>query len=422
MRYALWAVLMAATPTLAADELVRDGSRVLFLGDSNTFAGRFIAYLEAHAKAHYPERKIEWMNLGLPSETISGLSEPDHPYPRPDIHTRLAEALKKTKPTIVVACYGMNDGIYYPFSDERFQKYQDGYRKLIADCEKVGAKVVLMSPAPFDASPLKGKTLAKGAEKYSWLKPYADYDSEVLKRYSDWQITLRTKGYRVADAHAAMHHHFAKMRKIVPEYFVSGDGIHPDASGHFIVFRELASTLGLPIIGREARIDAAAGTSGNSEIGGIKVGVGKLDFSWKMPVSFPRDAAWHHRLAEIENIAVGIGALRLAITGLPEGKHSLFEGDKLIGTATAQEWKIGMDLTKWKDLGTNKRTAEMWDLIQKKQRILGLAWLTDVGHKRPDTRKGIPIADALKYGEEIDEQVKKLISAPAMQVRVMAEK
>ena len=415
---------MSVAPTLAADDLVREGesSRVLFLGDSNTFAGRFIAYLEAHAKAHYPERKIEWINLGLPSETVSGLSEPDHPYPRPDVHTRLAEALKKIKPTIVVACYGMNDGIYYPFGEERFQKYQEGYRKLIAECEKAGAKVVLMTPAPFDARPVKDKTQAKGAEKYSWLKPYVDYDAEVLKRYSDWQVTLREKGYRVADAHAAMHLHFAKMRKIVPEYAVSADGIHPDASGHFIVFRELASTLGLPIAGREARIDAAAGTSGNAEVGGIKVGVGKLDFSWKVPVSFPRDKAWHHRLAEIENIAVGIGALRLFLTGLPDGKHALYEGDKLIGSATAQEWKAGVDLTKWADLGTNKRTAELWDLIQKKQRILGLAWLTDVGHKRPDTRKGIPRAEAIKYGQEIDEQVKKLTSAPALQLRVVAEK
>ncbi len=422
MRNILLAVLVSLGPTLAADDVVPDGSRVLFLGDSNTFDGRFIALLEVHAKAHFPERKIAWINLGLPSETVTGLSEPDHPYPRPDIHTRVAEALKKTKPTLVVACYGMNDGIYYPFSEDRFQKYQQGYRKLIADCEKAGTKVVLMSPAPFDARPVKAKTLAKGAEKYSWLKPYVDYDSEVLTRYSDWQVTLREKGYRVADAHAAMHLHFAKMRKIVPEYGVSADGIHPDASGHFIIFRELASTLGLPITGRETRIDAAAGSSGNPEVSGIKVGPGKLDFTWKMSVSFPRHMAWHPRLAEIENIAVGIGSLRLGITGLPPGKHALYEGDKLIGSATAEQWKAGEDLSKWAELSTNKRTAEMWDLIQKKQRILGLAWLTDVGHKRPDTPKGTPLAEALKYGEEIDERVKKLTSSAAIQLRVVTEK
>lgn len=165
MRNILLAVLVSLGPTLAADDVVPDGSRVLFLGDSNTFDGRFIALLEVHAKAHFPERKIAWINLGLPSETVTGLSEPDHPYPRPDIHTRVAEALKKTKPTLVVACYGMNDGIYYPFSEDRFQKYQQGYRKLIADCEKAGTKVVLMSPGPVRCPPSESQNARQGGGK-----------------------------------------------------------------------------------------------------------------------------------------------------------------------------------------------------------------------------------------------------------------
>src|SRR5262245_55698622 len=213
MRLALLAALAAAGAAAAADPLA-DGRRVVFLGDSNTFAGRFIAYLDAHLVTQLPDRKVNLINLGLPSETVGGLSEPDHPYPRPNIHDRLAAALAKTKPTSVVACYGMNDGIYYPFDEERFRKYQDGYRKLISDCEKAGAKVVLMTPAPFDPKPLKDKVQAKGADKYSWLKPYAAYDDEVLKRYSEWLVTFRDKGYLVVDAHSALRAHLVRMRKI----------------------------------------------------------------------------------------------------------------------------------------------------------------------------------------------------------------
>lgn len=420
MRRTLLVMIVLASPVTAA-ELVVDKSRVVFLGDSNTFAGRFIGYLEAHLRLHHPDWKMELINLGLPSETISGLSEPDHPYPRPNIHDRLAAALSKTKPTIVVASYGMNDGIYYPFDEERFRKYQEGYRKLIADCEKAGAKVVLMTPAPFDAKPLKDKVQAKGAEKYSWLKPYANYDDEVLRRYSEWLVTFREKGYLVADAHTAIRGHLERMRKVDPAYSVSGDGIHPDASGHYVIFRELATTLGCPLDGFEARLDAAAGKSGTPGVADVKVGLGKLEFSWKAPATFPRDSAWHHRLVEVESINGGVGRFRLAIADLPEGKHALYESDKLIGTATADEWKRGVDLTKWNELSTNKRTAELWDLIQKKQRILGLAWLTDVGHKRPDTRKGIPLPDAQKYGLEIDAEVAKLLATPAIRLRISVE-
>jgi lysophospholipase L1-like esterase len=422
MRHAILAALMLSTPLLAADDFLRDGSRVLFLGDSNTYAGRFIAYLDAYAASHFPERKVELINLGLPSETVSGLSEPDHPFPRPNVHDRLAAALTKARPTVVVACYGMNDGIYYPFDEGRFRKYQDGYRKLIADCEKAGAKVVLMTPAPFDPKPLKGKVQAKGAEKYSWLKPYVDYDDETLRRYAQWLVTLRDKGYVVVDAHSAVRNHLETMRKVDPNYAVSADGIHPDASGHLVIFRELANAFRLSVDGFEAKIDTAEGKSTSAEISDIRIGPGKLEFTWALPAPFPRDSAWHHRLIELERLDTGLTRFRLLVTGLPAGSHALYEGDKLIGSATAEEWKAGVDVGRWKDLSANKRSAETWDEIQKKQRILGMAWLTDVGHNRPDTKKGISLNDAKKYADEVDVRVRKLAAPEKMRLRIAAAK
>jgi lysophospholipase L1-like esterase len=421
MRHAILAAVMLPSP-LVADDVLRDGSRVLFLGDSNTFAGRFIAYLDYHVLTRFPDRKVELINLGLPSETVSGLSEPDHPYPRPNIHDRLAAALASAKPTHVVACYGMNDGIYYPFDEERFKKYQDGYRKLIADCEKAGAKVILMTPSPFDAKPLRDKVLPRGAEKYSWLKPYSSYDDEVLMRYAEWLASLREKGYLVVDAHKAVRAHLAAMRKADPDYVVSADGIHPDANGHFIIFRELAETLRVSPKGIEARVDAAAGKSDTPEISRIKVSLGRLEFDWKVPLSFPRDPAWHHRMVSTERVDAGIAQQRLSVAGLPAGDHSIYEGDTLLGAHTADEWKAGVDCGRWTKLSANKRSAEAWDLVQKKQRILGLAWLTDVGHKRPDMRKGIPLADAQKYAAEVDARVRMLATPVELKLRIVAGK
>ncbi|MEI2725571.1 MAG: hypothetical protein V9H26_19255 [Verrucomicrobiota bacterium] len=48
-------------------------------------------------------------------------------FPRPDLHERLGRVLEKTKPDQVVACYGMNDGIYLPFSEERFAEVSSGH-------------------------------------------------------------------------------------------------------------------------------------------------------------------------------------------------------------------------------------------------------------------------------------------------------
>ena len=93
------------------------------------------------------------VGIGLSSETCSGLSEPDHPFPRPDVHERLDRALAKVRPDVVVACYGMNDGIYYPFGEDRFKAYQNGVNRLIEKVHATGAKLILLAPPPFDPVP-----------------------------------------------------------------------------------------------------------------------------------------------------------------------------------------------------------------------------------------------------------------------------
>ena len=46
--------------------------------------------------------------------------------------------IKKVKPDLVFACYGMNDGIYLPLADDRFGRFKDGMRKLHDEVTKGG--------------------------------------------------------------------------------------------------------------------------------------------------------------------------------------------------------------------------------------------------------------------------------------------
>src|SRR5260370_39550046 len=87
--------------------LLKKGQRVLFLGDSNTFAGLFVAYLDGYLMTRFPADRWELITLGLPRQTVSGLSEPDHPYPRPDDHELLERALAQTPPDLAGGGYGM---------------------------------------------------------------------------------------------------------------------------------------------------------------------------------------------------------------------------------------------------------------------------------------------------------------------------
>ena len=109
--------VMFLSPVCAAEKAFPlKAKRILFLGDSITAAGEFVNMIEMQLKLQSVDPVPELVNAGLPSEGCTGLSEPDHPFPRPDVHARLDRALTAVKPDVVVAFYGMKDGIYYPHS------------------------------------------------------------------------------------------------------------------------------------------------------------------------------------------------------------------------------------------------------------------------------------------------------------------
>ena len=141
-------VMLVKPASSAEDAFPIKAKRILFLGDSITAAGGFVNMIEVQLQLHGVEPMPELVNAGLPSETCTGLSEPDHPFPRPNVHERLDRALAAVKPDVVVACYGMNDGIYYPFSEERFQKYQEGINRLIEKVHAYAHKIQHLLPLP----------------------------------------------------------------------------------------------------------------------------------------------------------------------------------------------------------------------------------------------------------------------------------
>lgn len=222
--------------------------RIVFLGDSITHAGRYLAIVEAALHAQYPDERIpEFINLGLPSETVSGLSEPGHAggaFPRPNLHERLARILAETKPDLVIACYGMNCGMYYPLSQDRFDQFKSGIERLHNDVEKTGAKIIHLTPAFFDALPIRDRLLPDGLSEYR--QPYAKYD-DVLETYSKWLLEQRSRNWTVLDVHGAMKSAVMKARESNPNFTLASDGVHPNAAGQAIVAKPLAEHWGLSL-------------------------------------------------------------------------------------------------------------------------------------------------------------------------------
>lgn len=282
----------------------KDTKRILFLGNSITYAGTYVTDVEAYFIAHYPTQSFEFINVGLPSETVSGLSEPNHAdgrFPRPDLHERLARVLEQTKPDVVFACYGMNDGIYLPLDEARFRPYREGQKWLHAELEKIGAKrIIFLTPPVHDDKDL-------GTQGYNI----------TLDKYGEWLLAQRDSlNWEVADIHFPMKNYLNGKRKTDPSFKLAKDGVHPGDEGHWLMAQAVLNYLG-------------------------------------------------------ENVA----------------NTSDIHSALLVSSH-------GEDLLK---------------LVTERQAIMKDAWLGSTGHKRPEMRQGIPMAEARKRYDELEARIRELV-------------
>jgi lysophospholipase L1-like esterase len=308
---------LCTAPLRATDDFLPGIKRILFLGDSITHGGGYVEDFELYLYARHPERKFEVIDLGLSSETVSGLSEEGHAggkYPRPDLHERLDRALPKTKPDLVFACYGMNDGIYLPLDEARFAKFREGMEWLHGQVTAAGAQIIHLTPSTFHALAARPQPDADGNKPASLLGGY----NLVLDRYAAWLLEQRTKGWHVIDLHGPMNAYIEAQRKADPDFVFAKDGVHPNADGHALMADQIIAALA------------------------------------------PGDAAWWQKFRA--------------------------------------------------DLAANPQGAELRKLIHQHIHVLGDAWLSDVGHKRPGVNPGLPLPEAEAKAAEIDAQIRAILA------------
>lgn len=231
-------------PAEDASFFLKDGETVAFFGDSITQAGGYIVWTDAWIRANRPDANVRLINLGLASETVTGLTEPDHPFPRPNVHERIDRAIQRVPFDTAFVCYGMNDGIYHPFSEERFKTYQVGLLTLVEKLRTAGKRVVVMTPPPFDAGSVSPAGLVNAnAPEFGYKTSYRNYDEEVIAPYGKWVLTLGDRAALVIDLHTPVLASIAAKRVADPA-FKSGDGVHPNAAGHRIIAEAILAALG----------------------------------------------------------------------------------------------------------------------------------------------------------------------------------
>ncbi len=378
----------AETPFLQPQE------RVMFLGDSIAQEGRHIVLLDLLLRTRMPDASIQLIPLGLSSETVSGLSENHHPWPRPDIHERITRALEKAKPTTVIFCYGINDGIYAPFSEANFTRYQDGVKSLCAKMKAAGAKTVILTPPPFDAPSVKSALLPDGGGDYGYKTPWKDYDT-VMRRYSSWLLDTPGLADKVIDIHGPITRGLRAWRTQDPQW-KSGDGVHPVPVVYWLMASAIAEGLRLPT------------TIATLPSPTIKPD-GSATWVFSAPAALPDAADAPRGFLKV----AGYTANHLSIS-LPQATAAvwrLHEGGRLLAILTRDEVRAGVSLTDFPALSINRDASFALPTAMQRQKLLGGAWREHVGHTRPQTDRNFPsLEQALVTANQFDATIQPLLA------------
>jgi len=257
-----------ATPAAQGADAIA-GKRVVFLGDSITQSGGYVAFTTYYLEKLYPKRDFDVLGLGLASETLSGLSEDGHAggkFPRPCLFERLGRLLEKARPEVVFACYGINDGIYQPLDKDRTAAFQKGVTRLIEQCQAAGVKqIFLVTPPIYDSAPKAGEF---------------DYDA-VLIEYAKWETALTVPGVHVIDLHTAMRK--AREGRAAP---FSKDRVHPGDDGHLLMAMTILAALGV-----QAPDETVAAIKANPLFKLVEQKRAGRSAAWMRHVGYTREAA-----------------------------------------------------------------------------------------------------------------------------------
>jgi lysophospholipase L1-like esterase len=148
----------------AADFAIRDGDRVVFLGDSITEQRLYTTYIEAYALTRHPDWKLGFRNVGWGGDT-AWLRQRAHPdegrlfaaegealdgMVTNAVARGLGRDVLPHRPTFVTVKFGMNDHSYQKFRPDIFRAYARSQAEISRELQAAGARVTFLTPQPIE--------------------------------------------------------------------------------------------------------------------------------------------------------------------------------------------------------------------------------------------------------------------------------
>lgn len=355
------ALLLLAVAVVAGAEplVIRDGERVVFLGDSITernLPEGWAGVVEAMLALRLPDRQVTCWNLGWGGDTA------------PKAVKRFARDVAPLRPTLVVVGLGMNDGGFAGFDAGRLSYYLSAQRELAAAVRGLGARGLWLTPTPVDGRKRSASGFYKDLDRYP----------PALERFADGLLGLVGElGAPVVDLYHPLAATIAEIQVATPAFSLAPrDGVHPDAVGHLLIARQVLAALALPrSCGSIAIRGGRAETADGAVVADLARDGDGLSFALtpgSLPFPVPRDARPALTLVPFQR---EWNALDLAVDGLePAAAYRLTVDDAACGRFTGAELAAGIDAALLDEAPWLRQARACWDTAVLRARKHQEAW------------------------------------------------
>jgi len=347
-RITLLAVLALGSSAFAGDFMIRDGERVVFLGDSITEQRLYTTYVEAYALTRHPQWKLSFRNAGWSGDT-AWLRQRSHPDEKQlfaadeaaqqvmvedAVGKGLARDVLPLKPTLVTVKFGMNDHSYQAFREDIFRAYVRSQTQIAKVLKEHGARVAFLTPQPIED---------KRAD------PDQDVKNISLRKFSDGLKEVAGKsGASFVDQFDPYMAILLRERVGNPPTMVGGgDAVHPGPIGQTLMAWAVLKGLGASAEVSRAEIDAAA-RKVTAAVGcrvehlkqsGGEVSFDRMDESLPMPIDERAEAA-----LKLAPVTADLNRYEVRVTGLAAGQYEVLIDSEPAGKASADELAKGWNL------------------------------------------------------------------------------
>ncbi len=216
-------LFVSAIASEAEKTPLRQGERIVFLGDSITAGGAglngFITMIRSSLDKKYPELKIECLGAGVSGNRV------------PDLQARVEKDVVAKEPTIVVIYIGINDvwrGQTDPNRGTTPDSFTSGLKEVISKIQAGGARVILCTPSVI------------GEKKHGSNPPDAKLDE-----YSDLSRSLaKERNLQLCDLRKAFVDYIALHNPEDKEKgILTSDQVHLNLAGNQFVAEKMLGAL-----------------------------------------------------------------------------------------------------------------------------------------------------------------------------------